>query len=258
MSEPDRDRSARSPQPVDEIRNPDWPRRLTAEVFGTFALVFVAAGGDVMAKVSHDEVTAAARAVAPALMVMALIYSVGDRSGAHFNPAVTLAFALKRLVPPAWLAPYWAAQLVGAIVAAWVVRGLFGEAIAAGVSAPKLVDARTALAVEAILTLLLASVILGTADRFRVVGPNAALAVGGTIALCGLIALPVEGASMNPARSFGPALVAGQLADLPVYVLGPVLGAIGAVLLTRFLHGEQALDHNAREAAQGEPQEQIG
>src|SRR5204862_6860852 len=108
---------------------------------------------------SHDEVTAAARAVAPALMVMALIYSLGDRSGAHFNPAVTLAFALKRLVPATWLVPYWAAQLLGAVASAAVLRLLFGDLISAGVSKPKLVDAGTALAIEAILTLLLASVI---------------------------------------------------------------------------------------------------
>jgi aquaporin Z len=150
--------------------------------------------------------------------------------------------------------PYWAAQLVGAVASAAVLRVLFGNLIVAGVSQPALVDPPTALAIEAILTLLLVTVILGTADRFRIVGPNAALAVGGTIALCGLIALPIEGASMNPARSFGPAIVAGQLADLPVYILGPVLGATLAVLLTRFLDGEQAVDRKTREAAQGKPE----
>jgi aquaporin Z len=258
MSEPEHLRRGRSEEALEEIRNPDWPRRLTAEAFGTFALVFAAAGADVMARISNDEITAAARAVAPALMVMALIYSLGDQSGAHFNPAVTLAFALKRLVPASWLVPYWSAQLVGAIASAAVLRLLFGSAIEAGVSEPKLVDPPTALAIEAILTLLLVTVILGTADRYRVVGPNAALAVGATIALCGLIALPIEGASMNPARSIGPALVAGKLTDLPVYILGPALGAILAVLLTRFLHGEQAVDGKAKEAAQGKPEPQSG
>jgi aquaporin Z len=144
------------------------------------------------------------------------------------------------------------------VTAAVVLRVLFGSLIAAGVSTPKLVDPPTALAIESILTLLLVTVILGTADRFRVVGPNAALAVGGTIALCGLIALPVEGASMNPARSIGPALVAGQLGDLPIYLLGPALGAVVAVLLTRFLHGEQTVDDKAKEAAQGNPEAEPG
>jgi len=231
--------------------DPDWPRRLTAEAFGTFALVFIAAGGDAAARVSCDQVTVAARAVAPALMVAALIYSIGDRSGAHFNPIVTLAFGLKRLVPPLWLPAYWLAQVVGAVLASLAVRALFGDAIDAAVTRPKLVDAGGALAIEALLTFLLVSVILGTADRFRVVGPNAALAVGGTIALCGLIALPIEGASMNPARSFGPAVVAGQLGDLPIYVLGPMLGAMAAVLLTRYLDGEKMADEDAEEAARG-------
>jgi aquaporin Z len=241
-----------APRPGDdEPEDPDWPRRLTAEIFGTFALVFAAAGADVAARISDDQVTAAARAVAPALMVLALIYSIGDRSGAHFNPVVTLAFGLKRLVPAVWLPAYWAAQLVGAVVGALALRALFGDAIDAAVSRPKLVDGPAAMAIEAILTLLLVSVIVGTADRYRVVGPSAALAVGGTIALCGLIALPIESASMNPARSFGPALVASDLGDLWIYVVGPVIGAIGAVLLTRFLHGEKERDGKAAEAAQG-------
>jgi aquaporin Z len=234
-----------------ELDHPDWPRRLTAEVFGTFALVFVAAGADVAARLSGDQVSAAARAVAPGLMVAALIYSIGDRSGAHFNPVVTLAFGLKRLVPATWVPIYWVAQLIGAVIAALLLGLLFGAAIDAGVTRPKLVDASTALVIEAVLTLLLVTVILGTADRFRVVGPNAALAVGATIALCGLVALPIEGASMNPARSFGPAVVAGDVADLWVYVVGPAIGAAVAVALTTFLHGSARSD-GATEAARGE------
>ena len=162
----------------------------------------------------------AARAVAPALMVAALIYAIGDVSGAHLNPVVSLAFAFKRLVPVTWLVPYWVAQLAGAILACLLVRALFGDAVRAGVSTPHVPDG-TAVAIEAVLTWLLVVVILGTADRHRIVGPNAALAVGATIALCGLIALPIEGASMNPARSAGPALVTGDLGNLWIYVLGP-------------------------------------
>ena len=230
----------------------DWPRRLTAETFGTFALVFVAVGADTMALVSGGRVSEAARAVAPALMVAALIYAIGDVSGAHLNPVVSLAFALKRLVPVTWLVPYWAAQLAGAILACVLVRALFGDAVRAGVSTPHVPDG-TAVAIEAVLTWLLVVVILGTADRHRIVGPNAALAVGATIALCGLIALPIEGASMNPARSAGPALVSGDLGNLWIYVLGPVIGASLAVVLTRFLHGRAPeVDGTAEEAARGE------
>ena len=157
-------------------------------------------------------------------------------SGAHFNPVVSLAFAFKRLVPVTWLVPYWVAQLAGSILACLLVRALFGDAVRAGVSTPHVPDG-TAVAIEAVLTWLLVVVILGTADRHRIVGPNAALAVGATIALCGLIALPIEGASMNPARSAGPALVAATLGNLWIYILGPVIGASLAVFLMRFLHG---------------------
>jgi aquaporin Z len=230
---------------------PAWPRRIAVEMFGTFALVFVAVGADAMARVSDGAVSDAARAVAPGLVVAAMVLSLGDVSGAHFNPAVSLAFSLRRLFPARWLVPYWMAQLLGAIAAALVVRAMFGEAVRAGVSTPHLVTSGTAVAIETVLTWFLVVVILGTADRARIVGPNAALAVGGTIALCGLIALPIEGASMNPARSLAPALVAGSLGDVWIYVLGPLIGACLAVILTRLVHGATEGDRKSEEAAQG-------
>jgi aquaporin Z len=239
------------PTNLDDRPDPGWPRRLTAEAFGTFALVFAAAGADAAGRASGGAVGEGARAVAPALVVAALIYSIGDTSGAHFNPVVTLAFGLKRLVPAVWMPVYWAAQLVGALIGAATVRGLLGEAIDAAVSRPKLVDDPGAVALEAVLTLILLSVILGTADRFRVVGPNAALAVGATIAACGLIALPLDSASMNPARSLGPAIVAGDLAGAWIYVAGPTLGALAAVGVTMFLHGRTDHDRKSEEAARG-------
>ena len=231
-----------------------WVRRLLSESFGTFALTFVAAGADAAGSLSGGEVGPAARAVAPALLVRAMIYALGDVSGAHFNPAVSLAFAVRGLLPASWLARYWVAQLAGALAAAVVLGGLFGSAADAGVSAPH-VASGVALAIEAILTLFLITVILGTADRHQIIGPNAALAVGGTIALCGLIALPIEGASMNPARSFGPALVAKNVGDLWIYWLGPAIGALLAVGLTRALHGPPPPDGEARDAAQGHPED---
>lgn len=228
-----------------------WARRIATEAFGTFALVFVAVGADAMASLTGGAIGPAARAIAPALMVAALIYAIGDGSGAHFNPVVSLAFALKRLFPTSWLLPYWGAQILGALAACLLVGAMFGPHLTAGVSTPHAVSATVAIAIEATLTALLLIVILGTADRYRVVGHEAALAVGATIALCGLIALPVEGASMNPARSLGPAVVSGRLDDLWIYVLGPVLGASIGVLVTRFLHGSTDRDPVAVEAATG-------
>jgi len=259
MADRDPDRPGRAAPERDDERaraaaheraHPDWPRRFVAEMYGTFALVFVAVGADTMAVVSGGRISDAARAVAPALMVAATIYAIGDVAGAHLNPVASLAFALKRLIPVSWLLPYWAAQLTGALLAALLVRVLFGDLVRAGVSTPHVPDA-TALTIEAVLTLLLVAVILGTADRNRIVGPDAALAVGATIALAGLIALPIDGASMNPARSLGPALVAGDLQHVWIYVVGPLLGGLLAVPLTRFLHGRVDSDLSAEEAAQG-------
>lgn len=244
---PERDRRDRREHPDDV----SWPRRLAAEVLGTFALVFAAAGADVMAAVSGGEIGVAARAVAPGLIVGALIYAVGDVSGAHFNPAISLAFSARRLFPANWLPAYWLAQLAGAIAAAALLRGLFGATIAAGVSTPH-VPVLAALAIEIVLTMLLATIVLGTADRYRIVGPNGAVAVAATIAMAGLIALPIEGASMNPARSLGPAILAGDVANVWIYVVGPVVGALIAVALAWLLHGPPEPDGGPREAARGE------
>lgn len=226
-------------------------RRLLAETFGTMALVFVAVGGDAAGVVTGGEVGVAARAVAPALTIAAMIYAIGDVSGAHFNPVVTAAFTVKRLFPPTLVPLYWLAQVLGAVAGALVVRVLLGDAVAAGVSTPHIASG-SALGFEVVLTLLLLTVILGTADRHRIVGTEAALAVGATIALCGLVALPLEGASMNPARSLGPAIVTGRFDDLWIYVIGPIVGAALAVAANAMLHGSKAQDPEARRAAQGE------
>lgn len=233
----------------DQLPEPDLRVRLAAEAIGTFALTFVAAGGDVTANLTGGDITPLARAIAPGLLVMAFIYAIGDRSGAHFNPAVTLAFALRRVFPAAWVAGYWLAQLAGATLAAGLLRFLFGDVADAGVSAPN-IDPETALVLETVLTAILVTVVLGTADRYRLIGPSAGIAVGATIALCGLIALPIEGASMNPARSFGPALIHGEFNHLWIYVIGPVVGAAIAVVIARFLHGPVP-PQEAAEAAMG-------
>jgi MIP family channel proteins len=237
---------------MEQPTDPPVHRRLLAELVGTAALVFVAVGGDAMARLAPGEIGSAARAVAPGLMVGSLIYAIGDVSGAHLNPAVTAAFTLKRLFPARLVLPYWAAQAIGALLAAGSVRTLFGDAAGAGVSTPHVAPS-VAVSLEAILTTLLVLVILGTADRARIVGADAALAVAATISLCGLIALPIDGASMNPIRSIAPALVAGRLGDVWIYVVGPLAGALVAVVTATALHGLHDHDPEAEEAAQGEP-----
>jgi aquaporin Z len=240
-----------TPPASPDIRRPaPGAPALLAELIGTFALTGVAATAGVMGQVSGSAIETLAKAVAPGLLVMAFIYAVGDASGAHFNPVVTLGFALKRVFPWRWVPWYWVAQLVGAIAAGAMLAALFGSAVEAGTTQPH-VAPLVAAALETFLTWTLLTVILGTADRFRIVGPNAALAVGGTIALCGLIAEPLTGASMNPARSIGPAVLAGTFGDLWVYVVGPLLGMLLAVGLTTAVHGVRD-DGGQVEAATGD------
>lgn len=223
---------------------PDIPRYvkelrcLLAEFIGTFGLTFVAAGIEMMALVSKSlgsEIGPAARAVAPALLVMAMIYALGKTSGAHFNPVVTLAFVLRRDFQWQRLPAYWLAQLAGALCAALLLLGLFGPVKNLGATTTH-EGALVTLIVETVLTFLLVTVILGTATNHSLVGHNAAIAVGGTIALCGLVFLPITGASMNPFRSLGPALVSGHLSDVWLFIVGPLLGsllAVGAAYLMR-------------------------
>lgn len=174
----------------------DELRRLLAELLGTFALILVAAGGDVIATISGGAVSPAARAVAPALLVMAMIYTLGSKSGAHFNPAVTLAFTLRRDFPWSRVPGYWGAQMVGAVFAAFLLRLLLGLAGHLGATLPHY-GTIEAIVMEVLLTFLPITVILGTATNHRLTGPNAAIAVGGFIALAGLFAAPISGASMK-------------------------------------------------------------
>jgi aquaporin Z len=227
-------------------------RRLVAEAVGAFGLTAVGGLGDVAGFVTAGEVTPMARAIAPGLFVMAFIYAIGDVSGLHINPAVTLGFTLKRLFPARWLPSYWIAQLFGATVAGLGLVLLFGAGAAQhAVNEPHGIEPWVGLALEIFLTWALVSVILGTADRAHLVGPNAALAVGGTIILCGLIALPLTGASMNPARSTGPALATLDLGSLWIYWVGPIVGAIVAVAFMGFVHAERHHERKAHEAAEG-------
>jgi aquaporin Z len=227
-------------------------RRLLAEFVGTFFLAFVAAGGEVIEVVTKGQLGGGAKAVAPGVVVMALIYSLGDVSGAHLNPAVTLAFATRGVFRWAIVPAYWAAQLSGAAGAAILLFVIFGDVADLGATRAS-VGSATALSIEVVLTLLLVTVILNTATRARVVGPNAALAVGGTIVLCGLLGGPISGASLNPARSFGPALISGHWTNAWIYTAGPLLGALIAVALTAMLHPTTNADEV--DAAEGRPDE---
>jgi MIP family channel proteins len=213
-------------------------RRLLAELLGTYALTLAAAGADVIGQLSGGQVGLAEKAVAPGLVVMALIYAIGNVSGAHFNPAVTFAFLLRGDFPWRRVPGYWMAQLAGACLAATTLLELFGNVKHLGATLPEF-GVTSSFAMELILTWLLITVILGTATRQQLIGPNAALAVGATIALDGLFALPVSGASMNPARSLGPALVSGTLANAWIYVVAPLAGASIAVATTWLMHGHQ-------------------
>jgi aquaporin Z len=221
-------------------------RRLLAESVGTLLLTFVAAGGDTIEAATHQSLGHAA-------MVMALIYTIGGLSGAHLNPAVTVAFAVRGDFPPRRVAPYIAAQITGAIVAALLLLAIFGNVGHLGATLPHL-GSGTALVTEIVLTAALLLIILGTAAAGpRLVGHNSALAVGGTIALLGLIASPVSGASMNPARSLGPALVGGNMGSYWIYVVGPLCGALIALAVTLAFYGRPAGHEQAAAAALAEP-----
>ena len=227
------------PRAEDEKPSEEW-RRLVAELFGTFALVLFDPGSKVVASISGD-MPPAAQALVPGLIVAALIYSIGQRSGAHVNPAVTFAFAL-RGVFPWWRVPgYVIVQLAGALAAAATLRALFGNEEHLGATLPQ--HATTvALAMEVLLTVMLVSVILGTSTQHRMVGPNAAIAVGATIIACNIFGKGESGASMNPARSLGPAIVSGATESWWVYVVGPLAGAAIAVALAFVIHGRQKAD----------------
>ncbi|HVS71312.1 MAG TPA: aquaporin [Phycisphaerae bacterium] len=199
-----------------------------AEFLGTFALVFAGAGAIVIDGLHAHAVTHVGIALTFGLVVMAMIYAVGETSGAHLNPAVTLGFCAARRFPARQAFPYITAQLAGAFVASAILRALFpasptlGETLPAG-------PASQSFLLEFILTFLLMFVILRVATGSKEIGVMAGTAVGGVIALEALFAGPVSGASMNPARSLAPALLSGHTTSLWIYLLAPVLGALLAV-----------------------------
>ena len=248
-----RQRTAQRQLSTDFLDNAlEW-RRIFAEAWGTFLLVVVAAGGEVVAARSGGAVTPGMRAVAPGLMVMAIIYFMGAVSGAHLNPAVTLAFAVRRNFPWRRVPGYVLGQVVGGVLAALFLRVMFGTIAALGATIPGGgIGNGKALAMEVLLTTGLVNTILGTASGARNIGTNGAIAVGGYIALAGLWAAPISGASMNPARSFAQDLVRGNFGTTWIYVVGPAIGALIGVIFEWILKGRpSAAGAIAAQGAQG-------
>jgi len=227
----------------------EW-RRLFAEIFGTLLLVLVAAGGAVIDAASHGAIQRGAAVTAPGLMVMAIILFMGAVSGAHLNPAVSIAFAVRGDFPWRRVLGYVIAQLLGATLACLFLWAMFGKVGMLGATEPGPGFTGTqAVLMELVLTAGLVSTILGSASGAQNVGPLSALAVGGYIVLAGLWSSPVSGTSMNPARSFGPDLVLGNFSHFWVYVVGPLAGALVAVFLAVVLRGRA--DSGGATAAQG-------
>jgi aquaporin Z len=224
------DRMLHASAPPDFLQPMHEWRRLFSEAWGTFLLVVVAAGAGVIEARTGGEITLSMKVVAPGMMVTAIIYFMGAVGGAHLNPAVTLAFAVRRNFPWARVPGYIAVQLAGGIAAACFLRAMFGTAGLLGATTPGLgVSDLKALIMEILLTTGLVNVILGTATGARNIGSNGALAVGSYIALAGLWSAPISGASMNPVRSFAPDLIRGDLHTTWIYIVGPIVGAMIAV-----------------------------
>ena len=208
---------------------------LAAEALGSFALVFAGAGA-IMVNAKTHQLGHVGVALTFGLVIMAMIYAVGHISGAHLNPAVTFAFALTRHFPWNRATSYWVAQIVGALVAAALLRGSLGNVAHVGATLPSGSQSQSFLW-ELVMTAFLMFVILAVATDTRAVGEAAAIAVGGTVAFDAMFGGPISGASMNPGRSIGPAVVSGDLHSLWIYILAPTAGACVGALAYQFTRG---------------------
>lgn len=245
-------------EPMAAFRDPsqEW-RRLFSELLGTFFLVLVAAGGGMMGHAFPNTISRTAAVVAPAMMVTAIILFMGKVSGAHLNPAVSLAFSLRGDFPWRRVPGYIVVQLAGAVLAAWFLQSVVDVSATYGANYPAAgFSSFDAFLMESVLTLGLVSVILGTASGAQNVGVVGALGVGAYIALAGLWASPISGASMNPGRTFGPDLVGADFTDYWVYVAGPLTGSAIAVGVAWVLRGHGG-GRTGSAAAQGAVETEV-
>lgn len=215
-------------------------RAAAAEAIGAFGLVFVGCGAVVTDAITSGAVGHVGISLTFGLIITAMIYALGHISGAHFNPAVTIAFTAARHFPLALAPLYLAAQFAGAVAASAALRLLFGPVANLGATIPR-AGAGQSLLLEGILTFFLMFVIMAVATDTRAVGQAAALAIGGTVALSALFAGPISGASMNPARSLGPALISGTWHAQWLYFVGPVAGALLGALTYQLVRGDAAV-----------------
>jgi MIP family channel proteins len=219
------------------VSQPALVRSLAAEAFGTFALVFAGCGA-IMVDAKTQALGHVGVSLTFGLVIMAMIYAVGHVSGAHFNPAVTFAFALTRHFPWPRASFYWVAQATGAILASLLLRASLGDIANIGATLPSGSDAQSFLW-EIVLTVFLMFVIMAVATDTRAVGEAAAIAIGGTVGLAALFGGPISGASMSPARSLGPALVSGNPEALWLYLTAPLVGAALGAAAYQLVRGDQ-------------------
>ncbi len=218
--------------------SPGLPRRAAAEGFATFVLVFAGCGAIVSDTVNDGALGAVGVSLVFGLVIMAMVYATGHLSGAHINPAVTLAFTATRHFPAREALVYVSAQLAGAVLGALTLLAVWPDAPAnLGATVPS-VGIGSALVYELVMTATLMFVIMAVATDTRAVGPAAAIAIGGTVGLDALFGGAITGASMNPARSFGPALASGEWMDFWIYLVGPVGGAALGAFAYQLVRGE--------------------
>jgi aquaporin NIP len=220
------------------VTRPDLARRAAAEGLAAFALVFAGCGAVIANARYGGALGTVGIALVFGLVIMVMVYATGHLSGAHINPAVTAAFTLTRHFPPREAIAYITAQCVGGVSGALVLLGTWTDKPAhLGATVPS-VGVGSALLYEIVLTAFLMFVIVAVATDTRAVGAAAAIAIGGTVGLDALFGGPVTGASMNPARSLGPALAAGEWQDFWIYVVGPLIGASIGALAYQVIRGE--------------------
>jgi aquaporin NIP len=222
------------------VNEPALARALVAEAIGTFALVFAGAGA-IMVDAKTHQLGHVGVAITFGLVIMVMIYAVGYVSGVYFNVAVTFAFALTRHFPWRRAVAYWAAQFTGALIAAAVLRGSLGDVAHVGATLPSGSQGQSFLW-EVVMSAFLMFVILAVATDTRAVGEAAAIAIGGTIALDAMFGGPISGASMNPMRSLGPALVSGDMHAVWLYILAPIVGTSIGGLAYQFVRDDRE-DH---------------